>query len=188
MRAALPGAEGDLAERRSARRRRRGRDGRRQHGRSQRRHSRDGSGRHPHRAGLHTFLGPADSGLAGVATDLAFAGVLNLAWALGATVGLPRALTAQRTFSSHVVNFVDGATIAAAATGVLMMVRWPGRRTPFWLPLSAAWVGSGFLFGWGLWGLINVLGDTALVRNRPGTTSWLNLSAWSNSSQGWSSD
>jgi hypothetical protein len=105
----------------------------------------------------------------------AFVGVLHLAWALGATVGLPRALTAQRTFSSHVVNFVDGATIAAAATGVLMMVRWPGRRTPFWLALSAAWVGCGFLFGWGLWGLINVLGDTALVRTRPGTTSWLNL-------------
>jgi hypothetical protein len=43
------------------------------------------------------------------------------------------------------------------------------------VPLALAWVGSGFLFAWGLWGLLNVLGNTALVRGRLDSTSWLNL-------------
>lgn len=41
--------------------------------------------------------------------------------------------------------------------------------------MALAWVGSGLLFAWRLWGLVNVLGHTALVRDRLGVTSWLNL-------------
>lgn len=104
----------------------------------------------------------------------AVVGVLHLAWALGATVGLPSELIARRTFSSHVVNAVDGAAMAAAAVGVLMMVHRVGRRS-FWVPLALAWIGSGFLFAWGLWGLVNVLGNTVLVRGRVGASPWLNL-------------
>jgi hypothetical protein len=74
-----------------------------------------------------------------------------------------------------VINAVDGATMAAAAVGVLMMVLRLGRQSPFWVPVALAWVGSGFLFAWGLWGLVNVLGNTALVRGRLGASSWLNL-------------
>jgi hypothetical protein len=102
-------------------------------------------------------------------------GGLHLAWAAGATIGLPSELIARRTFSSHVVNAVDGAAMAAAAIGVLIMVHHLGRRLSFWVPVALAWVGSGFLFAWGLWGLINVLGNTALVRGRPGAASLLNL-------------
>jgi uncharacterized membrane protein YdcZ (DUF606 family) len=32
--------------------------------------------------------------------------------------------------------------------------------------LSLTWIGSGFLFSWGLWGLINILANTALIRDR----------------------
>ena len=100
---------------------------------------------------------------------------VHLAWACGATVGIPSELVARRTFSSHVVNAVDGAAMVTAAVGVLMMVHRVGRRSPFWVSVALAWVGSGFLFAWGLWGLVNVLGDTALVRGRLGAAPWLNL-------------
>ena len=105
----------------------------------------------------------------------AVVGGLHLAWASGATVGLPSELVARRTLSSHVINAVDGATMAAAAVGVVMMVHRLGRQSSFWVPVALAWVGSGFLFAWGLWGLVNILGNTALVRGRLGATSWLNL-------------
>jgi hypothetical protein len=104
----------------------------------------------------------------------AIVGGLHLAWALGVTVGLPNELVARRTFSSHVVNAVDGVMMVAAAVGVLMIVHRLGRQS-LWIPVALAWVGSGFLFAWGLWGLINVLANTALVRGRLGATSWLNL-------------
>ncbi len=105
----------------------------------------------------------------------AVVGGLHLAWACGATSGLPSELVARRTFSSHVLNAIDGVTMTAASVGVLMMVQRVGRRLRFWVPLALAWVGSGYLFAWGLWGLVNVLGDTALVRGRVGATPWLNL-------------
>jgi hypothetical protein len=104
----------------------------------------------------------------------AVVGVWHLAWAAGATVGLPSELIARRTFSSHVINAVDGAAMAMAAAGVLLVVHRVGRQS-LWVPLSLAWIGSGFLFAWGLWGLVNVLGNTALVRDRVGALGWLNL-------------
>jgi hypothetical protein len=44
-----------------------------------------------------------------------------------------------------------------------------------WPAVSLAWIGSGFLFSWGLWGLVNVLANTALVRDRPAAMAALNL-------------
>ena len=104
-------------------------------------------------------------------------GAVHLAWASGSTIGLPGELVSARTRSSYVVNAIDGATMVAAAIGVLMLVHRVGRSTRFWIPLTLAWIGGGFLFAWGLWGLINVLGDTALVRGRVGAAPWLNLLA-----------
>ena len=59
-----------------------------------------------------------------------------------------------------------------AAIGILMLVHRPRR---VWLALPLTWIGSGFLFSWGLWGLINVLANTALVRDRLSTMAALNL-------------
>jgi hypothetical protein len=91
-------------------------------------------------------------------------GVVHLAWAFGATVGLPEGAAARRTIVGSLLNAIDSAMMMSAAAGLLMMVHRSGGRMPFWLPLTMTWVGGGSLFGWGLWQTINVLGQTALMR------------------------
>lgn len=91
---------------------------------------------------------------------------LPLAWAFGSTIGLRADLAAARTFSSYLLNATDAAMGIGAAAGILTMVHGLGRRIPQWLVITVTWLGSGSLFAWGLWHLINVLGDTALVRDR----------------------
>jgi hypothetical protein len=122
--------------------------------------------------------------LANAAASMAAAtGVLHLAWAFGATFGLGAEQVAQRTIASHLLNLIDAATMIAAAAGVLLMVHRPRRQLrrprqlPFWIPLTLTWVGGGSLFAWGLWQLINVLGDTALMRGRNSTMALSNLLA-----------
>ncbi len=105
------------------------------------------------------------------------AGAFHLAWAVGSTIALPEELVNARTRSSSIVNAVDGVTMVAAAVGALLLVHRLGRSTHFRVPLTLAWIGGGFLFAWGLWGLINVLGHTALVRGRVEAAPWLNLLA-----------
>lgn len=104
-------------------------------------------------------------------------GAFSLAWALGATVGLGHELTAGRTFSSYLINGIDAALVIAAAVGILMVVHRWGRGTPLWLPVGLAWVGAGSLFGWGLWHMINVLPNTALVRARTDGMALINVLA-----------
>jgi hypothetical protein len=128
---------------------------------------------------------PPPSPTRGVQVPLAIAGALmaavvgalHLAWAFGATIGLPRELAEARTFSGHVLNTIDATTaLVGAAAGVLLMVsRGAGQRVPFWVAATLTWIGSGSLFGWGLWQLINVLGNTALVRGRIAVMPMLNL-------------
>ena len=115
--------------------------------------------------------------LANVAAVMAAVlGGLHLAWAVGITVGIPEELIARRTFASSVVNAVDGAAMTAAAVGVVLMVHRLRRQSPFWIPLALSWVGSGFLFAWGLWGLVKlVLGNTALYAYGPEPTAWLDI-------------
>jgi hypothetical protein len=107
--------------------------------------------------------------LASTAALMAFAlGALHLAWACGASVGLEAEAAARRTSISTVINSLDAATMAGAAAGVLMMVHRIGRDAPFWLTLVLTWVGSASLFAWGLWQLILVLGQAALLRDTDG--------------------
>jgi hypothetical protein len=91
-------------------------------------------------------------------------GAVHAAWAFGATVGLPRELAATWTLSSHLVNAVDAALTLAAAAGILLLVHWRG--TAAGRALALAWTGAGSLFSWGLWHMVNVLPNTALVRGR----------------------
>lgn len=100
-------------------------------------------------------------------------------------MGLDAALLARRTLSSRplanvaalLAMVVVGWHLAwlFGATSVLMLVHRVGQRTRVWLPVTMAWVGSGSLFAWGLWHLINVLGDTALIRERASSMALLNL-------------
>ena len=59
---------------------------------------------------------------------------------------------------------LDAAIMIAGAVGVLMIVDGRSRRVPFWISLTMAWVGGGFLFAWGLWHMVVVLGNTPLAR------------------------
>jgi hypothetical protein len=105
------------------------------------------------------------------------AGALNIAWAFGSSIGVGADVAARRTFSSHVLNAIDGALMIAAVVGVLLLVYRIGRRVPLWLALTLAWVGGGSLFGWGLWYMILVLPNTALVRSRPADMALFDLLA-----------
>ena len=106
--------------------------------------------------------------LAIIAALMAVAGsAMHLAWAFGGTIGLRPDLAAGRTLSSYVLNAIDAAMGIGAASGILLMVLGRDRPIPYRAAVvTAAWIGSGFLFAWALWHLINVLGETALVRNR----------------------
>lgn len=89
---------------------------------------------------------------------------IHLAWAFGATAGLPEAAAARRTAIGSVINGIDGVLILAAAVGLLMMVYRIGPRLSTNLSVAMAWTGTASLFSWGLWQTINVVGQTALMR------------------------
>jgi hypothetical protein len=113
----------------------------------------------------------------GAALIAMLTGALNIAWAFGSSIGVGAEVAARRTFSSHVINAIDGALMITAVAGVLLLVYRIGRRVPLWLALTLAWVGGGSLFGWGLWGMILVLPNTALVRSRPADMALFDLLA-----------
>ena len=95
--------------------------------------------------------------LANTAALIAIAvGLLHLAWAV-----------ARGTLVGALLDAIDAVIALGAAAGVLMMVHRVRESIPFWLPLTMTWVCAGSLFAWGLWSLINVLGQTALFRDRP---------------------
>ncbi|HEX7777837.1 MAG TPA: hypothetical protein VF424_01285, partial [Vicinamibacterales bacterium] len=116
--------------------------------------------------------------LCGAGALMAAAGTaLPLAWALGSTTGVRPDLAAGRTLSSYVLHATDAAMGIGAAAGVVMMVYGPGRRTPRWIAVIVTWIGSGSLFAWGLWHLANVLGNTALVRDRVQDMTFVTLTS-----------
>ena len=95
-------------------------------------------------------------------------GVLFIAWALGATLGLDAAAAARRTIVGSLVNGIDGVLMIGGAVGIQQMVRDPRSASPYWVPVSLTWIGAGSMFGWGLWQTAIVLGQTALVRGAEG--------------------
>lgn len=100
----------------------------------------------------------------GAAVIAALAGAAHLAWAFGATVGLPDRVLAERPAASGVFDATHGALAWAGAIGVLTL----GGRLPPWLPLALAWVGSASMFAWGAWIVANVLAGTVLMSGGPG--------------------
>ena len=102
--------------------------------------------------------------LAAAAAIMAVAvSALHLGWAFGAEIGVPQQIAAERSLSSSLVHSLDAAIMIAGAAGVLMIVHGRSGRMPFWIPLTMAWVGGGFLFAWGLWHMVVVLGNTPLA-------------------------
>jgi len=103
--------------------------------------------------------------LANTATVIAaLPAVILLAWALGATVGLGTAAIAGRTMVGSLINGIDAALMIAGAFGIQLMVRSQHLGRQSWVPVVLTWIGSGSMFGWGLWQVGNLLGQSALMR------------------------
>ncbi|MFB9907975.1 hypothetical protein [Allokutzneria oryzae] len=98
-------------------------------------------------------------GLANLGSALAVGvAVVYLVRMVGLPLGMPAEALAHMNFAAGVSNAVYGLSALAGAVGVQLVVR--GRSG--WTPLVLAWVGSGGLFSWGMWSMVNLLGGTVL--------------------------
>lgn len=108
----------------------------------------------------HAFTGRVapDSALArrsgpwAVAVAAAVAvGLLELYWAVGGTLGLDH--PDLREPSGYLLNGNSGVWALLGAGAGYTLARGRPARLPLWLPMTAAWLVSGFLFAWGAWRL-----------------------------------
>ena len=91
-------------------------------------------------------------------------GAVFLAWALDATFGFSAAAAARRTLIGSLIDGIDAALMVGSGIGIQLMIR--GRHSG--LAAALTWLGSGSMFGWGLWQTANVLGQSALFRGAEG--------------------
>ncbi|HEV2372604.1 MAG TPA: hypothetical protein VGS19_10570 [Streptosporangiaceae bacterium] len=119
------------------------------------------------RAGHGTPRPWPQAALALVAAVLATAaGLAYLAWAFGATAGLP-GNEAEEGFSGHMTQAGFGVMALLGAAGIIMLARadgmWTGRqRRQRPAAVLMTWVGTGSMFAWGSWATLNTLGQTPL--------------------------
>ncbi|GAA2453630.1 hypothetical protein GCM10010191_85430 [Actinomadura vinacea] len=94
---------------------------------------------------------------------------VNLYWGLGGTAGLPPG-SLDRTVVQQTVTVVWGLLALAGAAGTLALVHGrggAGRTGRLWVPLSAAWLGSGATFTFALASLLGTLAQPgALAADR----------------------
>ncbi|WP_370102394.1 hypothetical protein [Streptacidiphilus sp. MAP12-20] len=78
---------------------------------------------------------------------------VHLYWAGGGTAGVPPQAVAGRTLAGCVMEAAHGLLELVGVAGVLTLAR---RRSTGRLavPLAAAWLGTGCMFSWSLWGAI----------------------------------
>ncbi|GAA2398476.1 hypothetical protein GCM10010404_65280 [Nonomuraea africana] len=82
----------------------------------------------------------------------AVVGGANLYWALGGTAGLDPAVVAARTMAGGIAQTFTGVLAIAGALAYLSLLRG---SAPWAVVLS--WLGSGSLFGWGLYKMIIIV-------------------------------
>ncbi|MFH9016223.1 hypothetical protein ACH4C6_33180 [Streptomyces sp. NPDC017943] len=112
--------------------------------------------------------GPAHRFLAVTASVLALLPLsLHVLWACGATAGLGERRAADRTADDHVLEAVFALFLAAAVTGVLLLVFRRGRELPAGVPLGLAWTGSAAAACWGGWLSLASLGGAQDIADRP---------------------
>ncbi|RFU38588.1 hypothetical protein DZF91_26880 [Actinomadura logoneensis] len=97
------------------------------------------------------------------AVPMAFAVVVDLYWAFGGTGGR----TVDLSTTQQVVQFVHGSVALAGAAGALALVQ--RRRGRLIVPMTAAWIGGGAGFSYGLF--------TCLVAADPDTSTLMGLEA-----------
>ncbi|MEV0199868.1 hypothetical protein [Nonomuraea sp. NPDC050691] len=84
-------------------------------------------------------------------------GGTRLYWAAGGDAGLPPAMAAApHSFNAAVQDGLRGLLAVGGAAALLAVVRARGRG-PLWRPLTVAWLGSGTMFGWGLYAVLLVV-------------------------------
>jgi hypothetical protein len=123
----------------------------------------------------HAFTGTvaADSAVArrsgpwavAVATAVAV-GLLELYWAVGGTLFLDH--PDRREPPWHLLNGNSGMWALLGAGAVYTLALGRPARLPLWLPMSTAWLVSGFLFAWSAWRLP----FAGYLAARPDVNSW----------------
>ncbi|MGH3645732.1 MAG: hypothetical protein ACRDTM_00910 [Micromonosporaceae bacterium] len=104
------------------------------------------------------------AGYAGVAFAAATAAV-HLGYAIGLDLWFTAAERASRTAVTSGVESIRGLAALAGAAGVLMLLRDVPAGSRSWGPVVLGWTGSGSMFSWGFWSLLNVTAATVLVRD-----------------------
>lgn len=101
-------------------------------------------------------------------------GGVRFSWAFGGDAGLPPEAAAAMTSAGALQQGIKGLLAVAAGAALVVLVRANARR-PFWQPLVVAWLGSGSLFGWGLYAMIITATAAPLSGGATGLTDLLEL-------------
>lgn len=103
-----------------------------------------------------------------------FVAVVNLAWSLGYTGGISADHADAFSRTARTNGAVVAAFALAAAVGLILDASTRARRIPRWIITVAAWVGTGSMFGWGMWALLVLLGsDTGVgMQHTPDLTNY----------------
>ncbi|MFG3442698.1 hypothetical protein ACGF0J_36115 [Nonomuraea sp. NPDC047897] len=101
-------------------------------------------------------------------------GGTRLAWAFGVTAGLPGGVADAYSTSSAFLDGVKGLLAIGAGAALPAMVAGAGRAA-FWKPLVVAWLGTGAMFGWGLYAMIVTVTGGPLGGDSPGLVGVVQL-------------
>jgi hypothetical protein len=92
---------------------------------------------------------------------LAVVAAVRLLWALDPAAAAWSGLTDARHTTARAADAAAAAFALMAVAGLLVLVRRRRARTPLWVPLTLAWVGSGATWAGGWWPLLLWIGETA---------------------------
>ncbi|MFD4369294.1 hypothetical protein [Rhodococcus sp. NPDC058521] len=86
----------------------------------------------------------------------------SLAWAWGLPWGQPADMLAARDATSAIVGTITELFAIAGILGSLALVHGIPRGRSYGIAALAAWLGSGSMFAWGMWGLMTTLTTSPL--------------------------
>lgn len=86
---------------------------------------------------------------------------VRLLWGLDPAAAASFGLTDARGATERAADVGAAAFALMAAVGLLVLVRRGRARTPLWVPLTLAWVGSGATFAGGWWPVLLWIGEVA---------------------------
>ncbi|MER6504365.1 hypothetical protein ABT218_34840 [Streptomyces sp. NPDC001455] len=92
---------------------------------------------------------------------LSIIAIARMSWALGSPIGLSRHALENRGIADQVADAGTAIFAVAAAAGLTALVFRCPRRTPRWIALVLAWVGSGAMFGGSAYELVLLLAGLA---------------------------